>query len=309
MITNSVALNQSAEDSTKSRKVSWRDYLQLTKPTISMLVVVTAVPGFLLPFSDRLPSPLLAFAVLFGTWLASASAAVFNHFVDADIDAFMTRTRARPLPSGRVSQKTAFAMATLLGLVGFFLLYFVTTPLAAWISVAGNAFYVLIYTMYLKRRTAQNIVIGGASGAVGPLIGWAAATGELSLAAWVLFALIFLWTPPHFWALALKYKEDYARAKVPMMPVVKGDHSTRWQMFLYTVSLVPTVASLTWMGHAGLIYLIPSMALTLWFCWLAWRLFRSKDNAAAMPLFHFSCFYLFGVFGALAVDRLIAVLG
>ena len=307
-MTKSISVTDSAREVEKSSAGSWRDYLQLTKPTISMLVVVTAVPGFLLAAESGLPSPVLACTVLLGTWLASASASVFNHFVDADIDAFMTRTKHRPLPAGRVSQKTAFTFATVLGLVGFFLLYFVATPLAAWISIAGNAFYVLVYTMYLKRRTVQNIVIGGAAGAVGPLIGWAAVTGSLSWEAWVLFALVFLWTPPHFWALALKYKDDYARANIPMMPVIKGDESTRWQMFLYTLTLIPAIGSLTYFGAAGLVYLIPSMALTLWFCWLAWKLYKTKDNNAAMPLFHFSCFYLFGVFGALTIDKLIAVL-
>lgn len=298
----------SASNPEQVEAATWRDYFLLTKPTISMLVVVTAVPGFLLPLDSTLPSPMVALAVVLGTWLASASAAVFNQFIDADIDAQMARTMQRPLPAGRVEQKTAFTLATFLGIAAFAMLYFFTTPLAAWVSVAGNLFYVLVYTMYLKRRTVQNIVIGGAAGAVGPLIGWAAVTGGLAWEAWALFLLIFLWTPPHFWALALKYKDDYARAKVPMMPVVRGDEVTRKQMFWYTLSLVPVVVSLAYPGQAGWLYLVPSLALTLWFVWLAWRLYRSHSNVEAMPLFHFSCLYLFGVFGALTLDKLVMLL-
>ncbi len=287
------------------RATSWRDYFQLTKPTISLLVVVTVVPGLLLATPGAIPSMWIVMAALVGTWLASSSAAVFNHLVDSDIDQQMVRTRRRPVASGRVSNLQAGIFAAGLGILSVAVLWHFTTLTAAIVAVAANAFYVLFYTAYLKRRTVQNIVIGGAAGAVGPLIGWAAVDGTMGWPAWVLFAVIFMWTPPHFWALALKYKDDYAAAGVPMMPVVRGDKSTHRQMFWYTMSLIPLVASLTVFGVAGWFYFIPSMALTLYFAWLAFKLMRTGDNTHAMPLFHYSCLYLFGVFGALMADRLI----
>lgn len=286
-------------------QATWRDYFQLTKPTISLLVVVTVVPGLLLAIPGDIPSMRLVLAALVGTWLASSSAAVFNHLVDSDIDQQMTRTRRRPVASGRVQNLQASLFASMLGILSVAVLGYYTTWTAAVVAVAANAFYVLFYTAYLKRRTVQNIVIGGAAGAVGPLIGWAAVDGSIGWPAWVLFAIVFMWTPPHFWALAIKYKDDYAAAGVPMMPVVRGEESTRRQMFWYTLSLIPLVGSLTYFGVAGWVYLIPSMSLTLYFAWIAWKLMASRDNKYAMPLFHYSCLYLFGVFGSLMADRLI----
>jgi heme o synthase len=283
---------------------TWRDFFQLTKPTISLLVVVTVIPGLLMGSVAGIPPLKLIAATLFGTWLASASAAVFNHLVDSDIDQTMTRTRKRPVASGRVEPSQAFLFGTGLGILSFLILWIVANPLTAWISLAANAFYVLFYTAYLKRRTVQNIVIGGAAGAVGPLMGWAAVAGDVAWPAWVLFAIIFMWTPPHFWALAIKYKEDYASAGVPMMPSVRGVRVTKWQMFLYTLSLWPLVASLFIAGVAGWVYFAPSAALTIYFSWLSLKLLRSADDSSAMPLFHFSCLYLFGVFGSLMFDRL-----
>jgi protoheme IX farnesyltransferase len=288
----------------RSQSASWMDYFQLTKPTISLLVVVTVIPGLLLA-SESIPSMRTILAALMGTWLASSSAAVFNHFVDSNIDQQMARTKRRPVASGRVQTSTALVFGTVLGLLSIAVLAWFTTIEAAVIAVAANVFYVVVYTMYLKPRTVQNIVIGGAAGAVGPLIGWAAVDGSLGWPAWVLFAVIFMWTPPHFWALAIKYKDDYRAAGIPMMPVVRGDDVTRRQMFWYSLSLVPLVASLYWFGAAGWIYLLVSMSLTLVFVWLAWKLWRTKDNRHAMPLFHYSCLYLFGVFGALMADLLL----
>ena len=295
----------SLEQQVLSQSATWRDYFQLTKPTISLLVVVTVVPGLLLAIPGKIPSMHLIVATLIGTWLASCSAAVFNHLVDYDIDQQMVRTRKRPVASGRVQPLQAGFFATGLGVLSIALLWYETTWLAAFVALAANAFYVLFYTMYLKRRTVQNIVIGGAAGAVGPLIGWAAVTGQIGWPAWVLFAIIFIWTPPHFWALALKYKDDYAAAGVPMMPVVYGDDVTRRQMFFYSLALIPLVVSLSVYGGAGLVYLIPSLGLTVYFVWLAWKLWRTRDNVNAMPLFHYSCLYLFGIFGSLMVDCLV----
>ena len=287
---------------------TWRDYFQMTKPTITLLVVVTVCPGILLASPGSIPSKTLVLASLVGTWLASSSAAVFNHLVDADIDRHMVRTSRRPVASGRVQTVHAIIFASILALMSLTVLGVWTTWLAAAIAVFANAFYVVFYTMYLKRRTVQNIVIGGAAGAVGPLIGWASVDSSVGWPAWMLFLVIFLWTPPHFWALALKYKDDYAAAGIPMMPVVRGEEVTRKQMFWYTLSLVPVVASLTFFGAAGWVYLIGSMAFTLYFVWLAWKLMKTRDPKLTMPLFHYSCLYLFGVFGALMLDRLLVAL-
>ncbi len=286
--------------------IDWQSYYQMMKPTISMLVVVTVIPTLFMAQS-RLPGFGVAMAALIGTYLASGSAAMFNHLVDSDIDAHMKRTRSRPIPSGKVSASKAAALAATLGIVSFMILFYGTTPLAAWIALAANVFYVVIYTIYLKRRTVQNIVIGGAAGAVGPLIGWAAVTGTLAWPAWVLFAVIFLWTPPHFWALAIKYKDDYAKANIPMLPAVKGLPVTRRQIFAYTLTLIPVVVSLSVFGAAGWFYGIVASALTLYFVWLAFVLMRTEENQRAMPLFYYSCFYLFGVFGALTIDRLLFI--
>lgn len=287
---------------------SWRDYFQMTKPTITLLVVVTVFPGILLASPASIPQMSLILASLIGTWLASSSAAVFNHLVDADIDRSMIRTNRRPVASGRIDRTTAILFGATLGVLSVAVLATWTTYLAAAIAVFANCFYVLFYSMYLKRRTAQNIVIGGAAGAVGPLIGWASVDVSVGWPAWMLFLVIFLWTPPHFWALALKYKDDYASVGIPMMPVVVGEDNTRRQMFWYTVSLIPVVASLTIFGAAGYCYLTIAMAFTVYFVWKAWRLMKTRDASLTMPLFHYSCLYLFGVFGALMIDRLVFAL-
>ena len=269
-----------------------------------MLVVITCVPTLFMA-GTNLPSLQLIAITLIGTFLASGSASIFNHLVDSDIDQQMKRTRQRPIPAGKVSLPRAAGFGATLGVLSFVLLYKFATPLAAWIALAANAFYVLVYTMFLKRRTVQNIVIGGAAGAVGPLIGWAAITGTVGWPAWVLFLIIFLWTPPHFWALAIKYKDDYAKVGVPMLPSVKGVEVTRLQIFLYTLTLIPAVASLFWFGAAGWTYFSLSMILTLYFVWLAFKLYSTRENQRCMPLFYYSCFYLFGVFGALTLDKLL----
>jgi protoheme IX farnesyltransferase len=287
--------------------VSWRSYIPLTKPTISLLVVVTVVPALLLA-AHGMPKLIVALAALAGTYLASASASVFNHLLDADLDAVMNRTRGRPVPSGQVSTGAAFAFGSGLGITSLVVLGHFTTPLAAAVALAANAFYVLVYTLCLKRHTDQNIVIGGAAGSVGPLIGWAAVTGGLGWPAWVLFGIIFLWTPPHFWSLAIKYKRDYAAAGIPMLPVSRGEAATRRQIFAYTLTLIPPVIALYGGGAGGLLYLVTGLGATLYFAWKAWELLRAGDGANSMPVFHYSCLYLFIVFGSLTIDRLLAVI-
>lgn len=277
------------------------DYFNLTKPTITLLVAVTVIPSLLLA-AGGLPNLVKAVVAIVGASLASASAAVFNQVVETDIDVQMYRTKRRSLASGRVSRESAAIFGIVLGVLGIGMLYVYASPMAALTALAGHLFYVLIYTMYLKKRTDQNIVIGGAAGAVGPLIGWAAITGSLAWPAWALFTVIFLWTPPHFWALALKYKDDYAQAGIPMYPVIHGEHKTRLVMFLYTLSLIPCVASLFFFNQAGIAYFVISMGLTLKFAFDAYRLYSSASNERAMPFFHYSCLYVFGIFGALTLD-------
>ncbi len=281
----------------------WKMYWHMMKPTISFLVVVTVVPSLIMA-SGGLPSAGLFLATLGGTFLASGSAGMFNHLVDSDIDSHMVRTKSRPIPAGHVSRPLAFCVASILGALSFWILWVFAHPLAAWVALAANAFYVVIYTMILKRRTVQNIVIGGAAGAVGPLIGSAAASGHIDWTAWALFAIIFLWTPPHFWALAIKYRDDYRMAGIPMLPSVRGVRSTITQIFLYTWTLLPPVAALSVGGQAGWIYGLVAISMTLYFIWMAFKLYRTQDEAKAMPLFLYSCLYLFGIFGALTLDRL-----
>jgi len=289
--------------------LDWRGLINLTKPTITLLVVVTVVPGMMLA-AGSLPNPWLLLAATFGTYLSSSSSAVFNHILDSDLDVIMKRTKSRPVVTGKIPSSVALVFGLVLGVLSLVILYVFTTPLAAAVSLAANIFYAAIYTLTLKRHTVQNIVIGGAAGAVGPLIGWAAVTGtSIGWPAGVLFLIVFLWTPPHFWALAIKYKDDYAQAGIPMMPCVKGLETTRKQMFLYTLTLIPAITALYWGGVAGAIYFITSMAATLYFIWVAFKLYRTKDDKYAMPVFHYSCLYLFIIFGSLAIDRLVQFLG
>ena len=256
----------------------------MTKPTIGLLVVVTAVPTLIMA-GEGFPSTPTIIAALLGTYLASGSAGVFNHLVDSDIDQVMDRTNRRPIPSGRVDKRLALALGVTLGLLSLFILYYWASPLAAIIALLANAFYVLVYTWFLKRRTVQNIVIGGAAGAVGPLIGWSAVSGDLGWPAWILYLIIFFWTPPHFWALAIKCKDDYARANIPMLPSVRGDEVTRKNILVYTLLLIPVVYSLYGYGFAGMTFVVASMLFTLYFAYLALRLFLTKKNTMAMPLF------------------------
>jgi len=285
--------------------VGWRDYLNLTKPTVTLLVVITAIPGILIASSTQLPSLMMVVTVLLGSGLFSASAATFNQLIEQNIDKVMVRTEKRSLPTGKVSKGSAALFGVTLGVVGFYLLYAFTTPMAAYVGLAGHIFYVVVYTLILKQRTVQNIVIGGAAGGVGPLIGWASVTGDLGWPAWTMFAIIFFWTPPHFWALALKYKADYAKAGIPMYPVVHGDHKTRKAMMLYSYLLFPCIFSLYFFDAAGPWFLVIATGLTIKFSLDATKLFLAKSNEHAMAFFHYSCIYTLVVFVILALDRIL----
>ncbi len=283
-----------------------RDYYQLTKPTIVMLMLVTALPALLM--TGKAPEPSTGFIALAGTWLAASSASAINHYIDRHVDVVMERTRSRPIPRARVTPARALAFGILLGILSVLLLGLMANWAAAGVALASILFYTLVYTWWLKPRTPQNIVIGGAAGATAPLIVWAALTGELGLAAWLMFAVIFIWTPPHFWALALFRKEDYAKAKIPMMPVVAGEDSTRFQMLVYTLLLIPTSLSLFWVGANGLLYLAGALALNGLFARHAWTVFRRKDVADAKRMFIFSNYYLMILFAMLFLDAALTLI-
>ena len=285
---------------------SWRDYLTLTKPRIMTLLLLTGFCGMLVG-AGGLPGPGLTVATIGGLALACGGASALNHVLDADIDRLMgKRTRSRPVAAGRIPAPYALEFGLALSALSFALLAGVVNPLAAHLALVGNLFYVLVYTRLLKRSTPQNIVIGGAAGAVPPLVGWAAATGSLTLPALVLFAVVFLWTPPHFWALALLIKRDYAAAGVPMLPVVRGEEETARQIVLYTAALVAFTLAPTLWGMFGLLYLVSATALGAAFLWLAWRLRRERTPRCARLLFHYSLAYLALLFVAMALDAVLA---
>jgi protoheme IX farnesyltransferase len=285
---------------------SARDYVMLTKPRIMSLLLLTGLCGMVVG-ARGLPPLWLVVVAMLGLALACGGASALNHVLDADIDRLMgKRTRSRPVAAGRVPAPYALEFGLALSALSFVLLAGAVNVLTAVLALLGNLFYVLVYTRLLKRATPQNIVIGGAAGAVPPLVGWAAATGDLTLPALVLFAVVFLWTPPHFWALALLIKRDYAAAGVPMLPVVRGEDETARQIVLYTVALVAfTLAPALW-GQFGLVYLVAAGALGAGFLWLAWQLRRERTPARASLLFHYSLLYLALLFVGMALDTVIA---
>ena len=281
---------------------SWRDYVTLTKPRIMSLLLVTGVCG-MIAGAKGWPGTGTAVALTVGLALACGGASALNHVLDRDIDPLMgERTKRRPVASGRVAPSRALEFGLALSALSFVLLASTVNVLTAVLALVGNLFYVLVYTRWLKRTTPQNIVIGGAAGAVPPLVGWAAATDHVGIAALVLFAIVFVWTPPHFWALAILIKDNYANAKVPMLPVVRGDRETTRQIVLYSLVLVG-VTLLPWgLGGAGLLYVAAALALGAVFVWLAERLRRDTTPRRAALLFHYSLLYLALLFAALALD-------
>ncbi len=277
------------------------DYLALTKPTILLLVLLTGFPALILA-SGKAPDWRLAFATLLGTALASAGAAAINHYMDRDIDAIMRRTRGRPLPSGRVEPHHALRFGIALGVLAAAVLLAWTTPLAAALAIGSLLYYTVFYTGWLKRTTPHNIVIGGAAGASAPLIAWAAVTGTVGWPAWIMFLVIFLWTPPHFWALALYRSDDYAAAGVPMLPVVAGERETKKQILLYTLAIIPATLSLYVIGQAGLLYAAAALILGLVFVMRAVVVARDSSVSNCMKLFGYSIAYLMLLFAVLTID-------
>jgi heme o synthase len=284
---------------------SWRDYMSLTKPRIMSLLLITGFCG-MIAGARGWPGTTTALAAMAGLALACGGASALNHVLDRDIDPLMgERTKRRPVASGRVTASRALEFGLALSAFSFVLLASTVNVLTAVLALVGNLFYVLVYTRWLKRSTPQNIVIGGAAGAVPPLVGWAAATGDVTVAALLLFVIVFVWTPPHFWALALLIKDNYRAAGVPMLPVVRGDRETARQIVLYSAALV-AVTLLPWAwGSAGLLYLAAALALGAVFIWLAERLRRDLTPRRAALLFHYSLLYLALLFIALAVDTVV----
>ncbi len=280
-------------------------YLALTKPRIIELLLVTTVPSMVLA-AGGWPSTLLVLSTLIGGALAAGGANAINCYVDRDIDQVMGRTRNRPLPMHKVPPRNALRFGVLLGVGAFSFLAVSVNTISAVLAICALLFYVFVYTLGMKRSTPQNIVIGGAAGAVPALVGWSAVTGTVEPAALVLFGIIFYWTPPHFWALAMKYSDDYAAAKVPMMPVVYGVKETTRHILLYSFLLFAMCLALFSVARMGLIYLGAAVALNALFITMAVKLYRDPNTKRAWGLFRFSILYLALLFAAIAADVLVS---
>ncbi len=278
------------------------DYVKLTKPRVVMLIVFTAFIGMLLA-QHTLASIDILIVGSIGIWLVAGAAAAVNCLVEQKIDAVMARTRARPLPLGSVTVNETVAVSLVVGGVGLFLLYYWINPLTMWLTLGTFVGYAIIYTIVLKPLTPQNIVIGGASGAMPPILGWAAVTGEVTYEALLLFLIIFAWTPPHFWALALYRRDEYAKAEVPMLPVTHGEAFTRLHVFLYTLILLVVSLLPFAVGMSHWIYGLSALILGLIFVFYAYRIWRSYTDALARTTFKYSILYLALIFSALLLDH------
>lgn len=274
-----------------------RDYVALLKPRVMTLVVFTGIAGIAVAPGGL--HPLLAFIAVLSIALGAGAAGAINMWYDRDIDAVMTRTQKRPIPAGRIHPDDALAFGVVLTVLSVLMMGVAVNWIAGGLLAFASFFYVFVYTVWLKRRTPQNIVIGGAAGAFPPMIGWAAVTGDITLQSFVLFMIIFVWTPPHFWALALYKNADYTRANVPMMPVVRGMRSTKWQMLAYTLALVPLSLAPYAMGMVTLPYALAAGVLGVAFIVCALRVLRDETFKSARDMFAYSIFYLFAVFATL----------
>lgn len=286
----------------KNPTLSWKNYLQLCKPRVVALIVFTAVVGMLLSVPGMPPLDKLLFGTI-GIALAASSAAAINHFIDQKADAEMARTKHRPLPKGDLSSRSVITFAAVLGAIAMTMLTLKVNLLTAFLTFLSLIGYAVIYTVYLKKMTPQNIVIGGAAGAAPPVLGWAAITGEAHPHALLLFLIIFVWTPPHFWALAIARREEYAKVAIPMLPVTHGVEFTRLQILLYTILLLISTLLPYLTGMSGLIYLLAAVLLGLGFLYYAIQMMRKKDNKTAMHTFAYSIIYLMLIFAALLIDH------
>lgn len=281
-----------------------KDFLILTKPIIVGLLLVTTFSG-LVAGGKAWPSLSLAFWTLLGGALAAGGSGALNQYIDRDLDKNMQRTARRPMAAQRMTPAEGLSFGLALCIISFYILAGFVNFLAAFLSLAGIIYYVFLYSILLKRATVQNIVIGGGAGAIPPMVGWAAATGRLDAPAWILFMIIFMWTPPHFWALALVRSNEYARAGVPMMPVIRGEAETRKQMLIYTIFLVLLTLSMSIFRFAGNVYFISALVLGLGLIAAAWRVYRTNSNKIAWQMYRYSSMYLMFLFLALMIDALV----
>ncbi|MBV1906933.1 MAG: heme o synthase [Pseudomonadales bacterium] len=283
-------------------KPAWRDYLEMCKPRVILLMLLCTLAGMYLSTSGSVPVDLII-SCLVGVALVAGSAAVVNHIADSHIDARMARTRDRPVADGRISNRQGLIFSAVIGTIGVFVLFHYVNPVTAWLNIASWVGYGLIYTLYLKRATPQNIVIGGLFGAAPPLFGWTAVTGNIELGGVLLVLIIFTWTPPHFWALALDRKDEYIKADVPMLPVTHGDVYTRWHILFYTIALLGVSIAPYFIGMSGLIYLVSASILGGIFLYWAIRLIVNDSPATAMQTFRYSILYLALLFIFLLIDH------
>jgi heme o synthase len=293
----------------QTNQATFKDYLELTKPKVVLLILLTAVVGMYMAPGDHVPINILIIATV-GIGFAAGGAAVVNHVVDQRIDAIMARTIKRPVATGKIDNKRAIAFAVVLSVSSMLMLYFYINPLTAILTFFGLVGYAFVYTMYLKRATPQNIVIGGLSGAIPPLLGWTAVDGyggEIHPNALLLVLIIFVWTPPHFWALAIFRRDEYAKADIPMLPVTHGIEFTKLNIVFYTILLIFAAALPYLVGMSGIIYLIGSSILGLIFLYYAIKLMRTKERKVAMDTFRYSIYYLMILFVLLIVDRYLPV--
>ena len=281
---------------------TWRDYLEMCKPRVVALMLLCAIVGMLLATPGMVPVDILVFGTL-GIALVAASAAVVNHIADAEIDMRMARTARRPVAAGRVAAAPGLAFSAVLGIAGMVLLLVFINPLTAWLNLASWVGYGLIYTLFLKRATPQNIVIGGLFGAAPPLFGWAAVTGTVEPGALILVLIIFAWTPPHFWALALDRKDEYAAVNIPMLPVTHGERHTRRHIFFYTLILIAASLLPVLIGMSGWVYLAGALVLGGGFLYWAAVLLAARNPKAPMQTFRFSILYLMALFLVLLIDH------
>ena len=290
-------------ETTAETYTAWRDYYELTKPRVVMLIVFTAIVGMFLSVPGWPGSAALLFGTL-GIGLAASAAAVFNHVLDARVDIQMMRTRGRPLPQGKLTERKALVFAAGLCVISMIILVFLVNPLTAMLTFISLIGYAVVYTVWLKRATPQNIVIGGAAGAAPPVLGWTAVTNEIHAGALLMFLIVFVWTPPHFWALAIARKDEYAKVDIPMLPVTHGDAYTRLNILLYSILLVLVTVLPYLIGMSGMIYLLTALVLDAIFLNYAIRMYRKPEEVELpMRMFRFSIAYLGYLFAALLVDH------
>ena len=280
-----------------------RSYYHLCKPNVVFMMLITSLIGSLLATNGSNFDPLLILISLIGIGLCAASAAAINQVVDQKVDANMSRTSERPIPQGEISSSKAISFAIVIGLIGYAILYIYVNVLTAYLTIASLIGYAIIYTVFLKRATPQNIVIGGLAGAAPPLLGWSSITGSIDPNALLLVLIIFAWTPPHFWALAIHRKDEYAKENIPMLPVTHGILFTKLQIILYTIIMLLVSLFPYFVMMSGVFYLFSALVLGSIFLWYAFRLYGDDSNSLAMPTFQYSIYYIFLIFLALLIDH------